>query len=132
MEIENIASKKYGQNKEDTRAIRIVADHIRAAVFILGDTRGIKPSNVGQGYVLRRLIRRAIRYGKLLGIIENFANKRFLTLSDAYLARYSDESKAFDGMVASATAVPLFVNTVLMPTVSITATRWAGTKAASP
>jgi len=75
MEIENIASKKYGQNKEDTRAIRIVADHIRAAVFILGDTRGIKPSNVGQGYVLRRLIRRAIRYGKLLGIIENFTSK---------------------------------------------------------
>ncbi len=72
VEIERISGKKYGKNKDETRAIRIIADHIRAATFILGDIRGIKPGNLGQGYVLRRLIRRAIRYGRLLGMNKNF------------------------------------------------------------
>src|SRR3989338_5373601 len=67
-EIENLSKKKYNQDEQTTKAMRIIADHIRAAVFILGDIRAIKPSNVGQGYVLRRLIRRAIRYGRILGI----------------------------------------------------------------
>ena len=74
-EIESLSHKKYGKNKEDTRAMRILADHIKAATFILGDQRSVKPSNIGQGYVLRRLIRRAIRYGKILGIKENFTSK---------------------------------------------------------
>lgn len=74
-EIENLSSKRYGKNEEDTRAMRIIADHIRAATFILGDERGIKPSNVGQGYVLRRLIRRAVRYGKMIGIDDLFTSK---------------------------------------------------------
>ena len=74
-EIELISKKKYNKNKEDTKAIRIIADHLRACVFILGDVRAIKPSNVGQGYVLRRLIRRTIRYGRKLGIKENFTTK---------------------------------------------------------
>jgi alanyl-tRNA synthetase len=74
-EIEKLSEKTYGEDEKETRAIRILADHIRAATFILGDVRGIKPSNVGQGYVLRRLIRRAIRYGKQLGINANFTSK---------------------------------------------------------
>ncbi len=74
-EIEKISGKSYGKNKEDTRAMRIIADHVRAATFILGDEKGIKPSNLGQGYVLRRLIRRAIRYGRMLGIKDNFTSK---------------------------------------------------------
>ena len=68
-EIEKISGKKYKGNE---KAMRIIADHLRASLFILGDERGIKPSNVGQGYVLRRLIRRAIRYGRLLSINKNF------------------------------------------------------------
>jgi len=74
-EIELISGKKYGKSKEITKAMRIIADHIRAAAFILGDEKGIKPTNIGQGYVLRRLIRRAIRYGKILEISGNFTGK---------------------------------------------------------
>ncbi|MEI6731247.1 MAG: alanine--tRNA ligase [archaeon] len=85
-EIELLSNKKYGKNKDDTRAMRIIADHIRAATFILGDTKGIKPSNIGQGYVLRRLIRRAIRYGKMLDISENFTSK----VAKAILPVYPD------------------------------------------
>ncbi|MEX0920469.1 MAG: alanine--tRNA ligase [Candidatus Pacearchaeota archaeon] len=74
-EIEKIANKEYGRNESDTKAMRIIADHIRAAVFILGDEKGIVTSNTGQGYVLRRLIRRAIRYGRTLGIKKSFTSK---------------------------------------------------------
>lgn len=71
-EIESISGKTYKGNE---KAMRIIADHVRAAAFILGDEKGIKPSNIGQGYVLRRLIRRAIRYGKIIGIQEHFTSK---------------------------------------------------------
>jgi len=64
--IESLSGKKYGKDKETTRAMRIIADHIKASVFILSE--GITPSNTEQGYVLRRLIRRAVRYGKILEI----------------------------------------------------------------
>jgi len=67
--IEKISKKKYGKNFQDTRSMRIIADHIKASVFILAEN--IQPSNIEQGYVLRRLIRRAIRYALKLGI-KNF------------------------------------------------------------
>lgn len=60
-EIEKLSKKNYGKDEETTKAMRIIADHIKASVFIIAD--GIIPSNTEQGYVLRRLIRRAIRYG---------------------------------------------------------------------
>lgn len=71
-EIEKLSGKKYGTDENITRSMRIIADHMRAATFILGDERGIIPSNVGQGYVLRRLIRRAVRYAKKLEIRDKF------------------------------------------------------------
>jgi len=74
-EIEKISGKNYGQNKETTKAMRIISDHIKAATFILADPKTIKPSNTEQGYVLRRLIRRAVRYGRNLGIKGNFTGK---------------------------------------------------------
>ena len=65
--IEQVSGKKYGDEKYTT-AIRIVADHIRAIVMLLGDDAKITPSNKDQGYILRRLIRRAIRYARTLDI----------------------------------------------------------------
>jgi len=66
--IEELSGKVYGKHKEETRAMRIIADHLKATAFIIAD--GIIPSNTEHGYVLRRLIRRAIRYKQKLDIKE--------------------------------------------------------------
>jgi len=70
-----LCGKPYGKSEDDDRAMRIVADHVRTATFMIGDPRGITPSNVDQGYILRRLIRRALRYGRQLGIEGFFTSK---------------------------------------------------------
>jgi alanyl-tRNA synthetase len=72
-EIEKLSKKSYGKDKDATRAMRIMADHIKASVFIIADN--IIPSNIEQGYVLRKLIRRAIRYGRFLNIKGNFSKQ---------------------------------------------------------
>lgn len=71
-EIEKLSGKEYGKDEDETRSIRIVADHVRASVFMIGDEKSITPSNLGQGYVLRRILRRAIRHGKKLEIENKF------------------------------------------------------------
>ena len=65
-----IAGKTYGEDKNDDISIRVITDHIRSATFMISD--GVIPSNEGRGYVLRRILRRACRHGKLLGINRSF------------------------------------------------------------
>ena len=85
--LEGISQSKYKDNEAVTKAYRIVLDHLRASTFVLGDEHRVSPSNVGQGYVLRRLIRRAVTYAKKIG-----ANIDELTkLADYYVNYYDDE-----------------------------------------
>ena len=83
--IEGLSGKKYGESEEDDISIRIISDHVRTSVFILGDQRGMAPGNVGQGYILRRLIRRAVRHGKKIGIEGSFLP----SLAEVVLSLYS-------------------------------------------
>lgn len=94
------AVKKMAKNKNNTLSDsdsliseRIITDHIRSAVFILGDMHGVTPSNTDQGYVLRRLIRRAVRHGKKLGIQTNFCTEAGKTVLDRFQTVYPELKK---------------------------------------
>ena len=91
-EIKKIAKIKTS-NESQEKSIRIITDHIRAATFILGDEKSVVPSNVDQGYVLRRLIRRSIRHGKLLGIELNFLQSLSEIVIKIYEKSYSGLKK---------------------------------------
>jgi alanyl-tRNA synthetase len=85
--ISSLCGKPYGNNEEIDVSMRIVADHCKTSTMILGDEKGVSPSNLGQGYILRRLIRRAVRHGRKLGI-----DGAFLTgLSDIVVSMYESE-----------------------------------------
>jgi len=88
--IENLCGKKYGTDDSTDMSIRIISDHIRTSVFILGDQHGLAPSNVGQGYILRRLIRRAVRHGKKLGINDTFLSGIAKVVLDLYGEPYPE------------------------------------------
>jgi len=89
--IEDLSGKAYdGAEEEVKRAFRIVADHMRCSTFMIGDERGITPSNVDQGYVLRRLLRRAIRFAGALGVPEGSLPKIAQVVIDQYGHAYEE------------------------------------------
>lgn len=82
--IEQLTGKKYGDSESITKAFRILLDHTRTATFMLGDIKGITPSNVDQGYILRRIIRRAVRFGKDI----NLPDGSLFDICDTYIDKY--------------------------------------------
>lgn len=84
--ISEIAGVKYHEDEKKDVSLRVITDHIRSSVFMIAD--GVIPSNNGRGYVLRRLIRRACRHGRLLGVNEPFLYKVVNTVVDENLSAY--------------------------------------------
>ncbi len=89
--IESLSGKTYiGAAPDDIRAMRIIADHVKTATMIIGDARGVGPSNTDQGYIVRRLIRRAVRFGRQIGIEGVFTPKVAEAVVAMYEAHYSE------------------------------------------
>ena len=88
--IESLCGCRYGQDEQTDISMRIIADHVRSSCFILGDQKGCVPSNIGQGYILRRLIRRAVRHGKKLNIEASFLAEVAKVVVDMYSAAYPE------------------------------------------
>ncbi len=84
LKLEEISAKKYEENKS---AFEVIADHIKAATFIIGDDKGLMPSNTDQGYIVRRLLRRAIRYGRQIDIKEKLWTKE---IAQVYIKQYQE------------------------------------------
>ena len=96
--IEKVSGTKYEQDENLTRSMRILADHIRTSVMLIGDEAKLLPSNVGAGYVLRRLIRRAVRHGRVLGLtVENILKAAEIFIDEIYAESYPrlKENKEF-------------------------------------
>ncbi len=88
--IRDASGKAYGSSYDVDRSMRIIADHARAATFVIGDPRGVSPSNVGQGYIVRRLIRRAVREGRRLGMQGAFMGQLASVIIGEYGAFYAE------------------------------------------
>jgi alanyl-tRNA synthetase len=89
---EDLAEKRFGESRQDDVAMKVIADHSRAAAFLIGD--GILPSNEGRGYVLRRIIRRAIRYGRNLGLNRPFLYQTADVVFDIMKTAYPELGEA--------------------------------------
>ncbi len=85
---EALAEKPYGRNESDDVAMKVIADHSRAAAFLIGD--GVLPANEGRGYVLRRIMRRAIRYGRNIGLTQPFLHETARVVFDIMASAYPD------------------------------------------
>ena len=88
--IEGLSGYTYGTDDEKDKSVRIIADHSRSSVFILGDQKGVTPDRVGAGYVLRRLIRRAVRHGMKLGIEKDFMAEIAATVIENFKNAYPE------------------------------------------
>ncbi len=99
--IEAASGKKYGQDVESTRCMRIICDHGRAATMLMSD--GALPSNKAQGYVVRRLIRRAIRFGRLLNVPTGFMTEIARSVLDAYADAYPNTAEKREAILAAMT-----------------------------
>jgi len=87
-EVSRISKVKYGQSRKEDISLRIITDHVRSTTFMISD--GVLPSNEGRGYVLRRLLRRAARHGRLLGIKNAFLNKLCNTVIENSFKAYPE------------------------------------------
>ena len=100
--ISELTGKAYDEDPETTRAFRVLLDHTRTATFMIGDEKGIVPSNTDQGYILRRIIRRAVRFGRKINLPEGSLAK----IATAYIEKYKsiypelavNSEKIFDEM----------------------------------
>ena len=99
--LEDLSGKSYGKDRQDDTAMRVIADHARATVFLVAD--GVLPANEGRGYVLRRIMRRAVRYGKHLGL-----DKPFLEAVCSKVREHMDE--AYPHITAAAALINKVVN----------------------
>ncbi|HPW45016.1 MAG TPA: alanine--tRNA ligase [bacterium] len=86
--VSEVSGHRIGESDESDIAMRVIADHVRGSVFLVGD--GVTPSNEGRGYVLRRILRRAVRYGKRLGIDEPFLTSLIPIIVDEMGSAYPD------------------------------------------
>ena len=93
--LEQLSGRKYDEEKQ---AMRVIADHLRAATFLAVD--GVKPSNKQQGYVMRRLIRRAIRFALELGVEQNFMEEIVPVVAGIYRADFPEVEAGHDEVVA--------------------------------
>lgn len=97
--IEELSGKKYNSDPKTMRAMRIIADHVRTSTFLLGDPVGVVPSNVDQGYVLRRLIRRAVRMGNSLGMPKGSIAEIAKVYIDVYKDVYPELTQNHDKII---------------------------------
>ncbi|NOQ19800.1 MAG: alanine--tRNA ligase [Desulfobacterales bacterium] len=90
--VEDLSEKRIGESRESDVAMKVIADHSRAAAFLIGD--GVLPANEGRGYVLRRIMRRAIRYGRNIGLARPFLHKTAAKVFDIMKPAYPELSDA--------------------------------------
>lgn len=88
--VEHLGNCEYSKCEEVDISIRIIADHVRSAVFILGDAKAVTPSNIGAGYVLRRLIRRAVRHARKLNLSKDFFSQLAQIVCEENIEAYPD------------------------------------------